>query len=147
MKTFRQKYKKRITIKRVLIGGVKDKCPICLERINKKFYKTNCNHKFHIECLKQWCDGKNICLCPLCKGNLNLEELFSFEERLASCDKEKLELKLEFDRFKTMAYEIEQEWETRNRDIEALHMTLITEYNALAEKFDQLANQDVVQGT
>jgi len=44
------------------------KCSICLEDIakNEKIKKINCNHEFHIECLKEWLCRQSI-KCPICR--------------------------------------------------------------------------------
>ena len=51
------------------------KCSICLEDIkkNEEIKKLNCNHEFHIECLKEWLCRQNI-KCPICR--FDVRELF-----------------------------------------------------------------------
>ena len=34
-------------------------------------FKTNCQHNFHRACIEDWCRGKTVCLCPLCRTPLN----------------------------------------------------------------------------
>lgn len=63
-----------------------DICPICLQEFiaGDNIYthnpiidtvtgrvKTNgCKRKFHMRCIKTWCDGKGSCPCPLCKNEI-----------------------------------------------------------------------------
>jgi len=47
-----------------------DKCPICLNPLNEFTVTTDCNHKFHIACLKPVCKGNNP-RCPLCRKNIS----------------------------------------------------------------------------
>jgi len=102
-KTFKKRKRtKRRTIKRVYRGGVReDMCSICHEEFipgDNVYTHPACNNKFHMDCIKQWCSGKDDCPCPMCRGTVQPEEMFSFEERLSSykeiCDKEKRELEL-----------------------------------------------------
>lgn len=50
-------------------------CAICLEKIRKSdLIETDCNHHFHVDCLKQWCDSnrrKTIVPCPYCRQPIN----------------------------------------------------------------------------
>ena len=103
MKTFKKRRRpKRRTIKRVYRGGVgENMCSICHEEFipgDNVYTHPACNNKFHMDCIKQWCSGKDDCPCPMCRGTVQPEEMFSFEERLSSykeiCDKEKRELEL-----------------------------------------------------
>ena len=49
-----------------------DNCPICFEAIDKKHeMKTQCNHLFHHECMKNWL-AKYKYSCPCCRGDLNV---------------------------------------------------------------------------
>ena len=49
-------------------------CAICLER--GADFKTECNHRFHKECLKKWCKNKGVnCLCPLCRKKIEDKEV------------------------------------------------------------------------
>lgn len=63
-----------------------EKCPICLERIEKKIevIKLNCNHGFHEKCLSEWME-KNIqpnIFCPLCHLRIIPNEREKTEEGL-----------------------------------------------------------------
>lgn len=62
-----------------LINGIKsltlrqeeeDNCPICFEPLNKFTVTTDCNHKFHIDCLKPVCKQDNP-RCPLCRKDIS----------------------------------------------------------------------------
>lgn len=53
-----------------------DECTICLEEFDiyceEKFCKLhNCEHVFHVKCLKQWC--KNNKTCPICRADMKNE--------------------------------------------------------------------------
>ena len=45
-------------------------CSICLENININDSCVNleCNHKFHLRCIEQWCQSHNT--CPVCRFQL-----------------------------------------------------------------------------
>jgi hypothetical protein len=59
-------------------------CPICLQEIitGDNIYTHNpvidsgrvkfngCKRKFHMLCIKTWCDGKGSCPCPWCKNEI-----------------------------------------------------------------------------
>ena len=47
-----------------------DTCPICLNPLNKFTLTTDCNHKFHIACLKPVCKEDNPS-CPLCRKDIH----------------------------------------------------------------------------
>lgn len=51
------------------------KCAICLGKIrNYDLIETDCNHPFHFNCLKQWCERnrrKTIVPCPYCRQPIN----------------------------------------------------------------------------
>jgi len=58
-------------------------CSICLNIIYDDEYdftivnqnhKTECNHIFHNECIKQWYTISNGVSCPLCRANKSTEE-------------------------------------------------------------------------
>ena len=52
------------------IGGSSNDCPICFNNLNDSpIITTNCNHKFHAECLQSWQLIRNT--CPLCRANLD----------------------------------------------------------------------------
>ena len=59
----------KIKIKNI---DIDETCSICLIEITNNIKKyiviTNCNHLYHIECLKKWFNINKT--CPLCKGNL-----------------------------------------------------------------------------
>lgn len=59
-------------------------CPICLQEfiVGDNIYTHNpiidsgrvkfngCKRKFHMHCIKTWCDGKGSCPCPWCKNEI-----------------------------------------------------------------------------
>lgn len=153
MKTFRQRSKKRRrTKKRVYIGGViEDMCSICHEKFvleDKVYIHSECNNKFHMDCIKTWCNGKEVCPCPMCRRTLKLEEMFSLEERLSSykeaCDKEKMELELEIENYQRDMAAIDEEWRRRFSialEVEAewhtQYASAQSQYTALADKFNE----------
>ena len=50
---------------------IKEKCAICLEPLGGEFITTVCHHKFHKECLGEWCNVNETTECPLCRRNIN----------------------------------------------------------------------------
>jgi hypothetical protein len=59
-------------------------CSICLfefDDINST-YLTTCNHTYHKECINCWCRSSSKCnkVCPLCKQNLNFDEIIEFDK-------------------------------------------------------------------
>ena len=47
---------------------VKDiKCPICYDLISQDYMITECNHHFHLQCLKKWFKTSKTRTCPLCR--------------------------------------------------------------------------------
>jgi len=54
---------------------VSDDCPICYEPFtdttNGQVLHTICGHKFHNNCLSEWCDTHNT--CPICRGSIRKE--------------------------------------------------------------------------
>ena len=59
-------------------------CSICLNKINKiTFFKTNCNHNFHLKCIVKWRQINNT--CPICRGlfcNCSICSIFKNKESL-----------------------------------------------------------------
>ena len=47
-------------------------CSICFEPLTNgnPIFTTNCQHNFHRGCIEDWCNGKAVCPCPLCKISL-----------------------------------------------------------------------------
>ena len=41
-------------------------CSICLES-DYNLFKTNCNHYFHEQCLRRWCQAEHN-TCPMCRS-------------------------------------------------------------------------------
>jgi|688.fasta_scaffold439057_2 hypothetical protein len=51
-----------------------DVCTICHENYGttQAIYKTICNHKFHNNCLNDYCEHKNgDILCPVCRADID----------------------------------------------------------------------------
>ena len=71
-RTPRRKYKKSSKRLRFFGGfGEDEDCAICTEPLTPETtFKTNCQHNFHRACIEQWCNGKAVCPCPLCKTSL-----------------------------------------------------------------------------
>ena len=44
----------------------KMECPICLDKNDKLWVTTRCNHRFHRECLNEWINISET--CPICRG-------------------------------------------------------------------------------
>ena len=44
-----------------------ENCSICLNKLEQKYIITNCNHKYHIICLKRWKATSEEFLCPICR--------------------------------------------------------------------------------
>ena len=42
-----------------------DTCAICLNNITNDIFISKCNHKFHNNCIKEWCKKNNS--CPSCR--------------------------------------------------------------------------------
>lgn len=71
-------------------------CPICYDKINlvsknkeKKenkldFYKTNCNHRFHKSCFKEWVNNLSLSnkkyTCPICREKVNISLIIKHNE-------------------------------------------------------------------
>ena len=47
-----------------------DICPICREQMIIEVISTECNHKFHKDCIKSWVRASRRCQCPMCNQNL-----------------------------------------------------------------------------
>lgn len=45
----------------------KIECPICLDKNDKLWVTTKCNHRFHRECLNEWLQISNN--CPICRSS------------------------------------------------------------------------------
>jgi len=91
-----------------------------------------------MDCIKQWCNGKDDCPCPMCRGTVQPEEMFSFEERLSSykeiCDKEKRELELftqqEVEDLEDKLIALELQRNTQVTNLQAQYTALVNRYNA-----------------
>ena len=42
-----------------------DACAICLNNVTNDIFISKCNHKFHNNCIKEWCKKNNS--CPYCR--------------------------------------------------------------------------------
>ena len=62
-----------------------DVCPICLDNLYDKpasYISGNtagtryCNHKFHTDCIRQYCGQQNgDCKCPICRNKINIDDI------------------------------------------------------------------------
>ncbi len=48
--------------------NILDECPICLDKDNKIFITTKCNHKFHEDCFYRWVNINSS--CPICREKI-----------------------------------------------------------------------------
>ena len=72
-RTSRRKYKKSSKRLRFFGGfGEDGDCAICDETLTVGgVFETNCHHNFHRACIEQWCNGKAVCPCPICRTPLD----------------------------------------------------------------------------
>jgi hypothetical protein len=72
-RTSRRKYKKSGKRSRFFGGfGEDGDCAICDETLTVGgVFETNCHHNFHRACIEQWCNGKAVCPCPICRTPLD----------------------------------------------------------------------------
>ena len=71
----RQSSKKNRKTRKILKGGNDEEdCSICLNKITSDNVITDeCNHNFHKDCLKRWCENQSDIeqtKCPLCRKNI-----------------------------------------------------------------------------
>ncbi len=52
------------------LNSQKDICSICREQMIEEVISTECNHKFHKNCIKSWIQVSHRCQCPMCNQNL-----------------------------------------------------------------------------
>ena len=74
-KTNRKYRNKRYTkTKRIYKGGVEnDICIICHEPLevgDEIYTHPDCKTKFHMSCIKKWCENKLNCPCPVCRNTV-----------------------------------------------------------------------------
>lgn len=66
-------------------------CPICYDKINLSnneelidYYKTNCNHRFHKSCFKEWVNSLSLSnkkyTCPICREIVNISLIINHNE-------------------------------------------------------------------
>lgn len=53
-------------------------CVVCLNNINKIFYKTPCEHYFHKKCILPWIKVHNS--CPICRKSIDKSKPIIFCE-------------------------------------------------------------------
>jgi hypothetical protein len=75
-RTPRRKHRKSGKQYRFIGGyGEDEDCAICSEPLTVgEVFETNCHpipHNFHRACIEQWCNGKAVCPCPICRTVLN----------------------------------------------------------------------------
>jgi len=51
-------------MKKYIMSG-EETCAICLNNITNDIFISKCNHKFHNNCIKEWCKKNNS--CPSCR--------------------------------------------------------------------------------
>ena len=72
-RTHRRKHRKSGKRFRFFGGfGEDEDCSICFEPLTNgnPIFTTNCQHNFHRDCIEDWCNGKAVCPCPMCKTSL-----------------------------------------------------------------------------
>jgi hypothetical protein len=72
-RTLGRKHRKRGKRSRFFGGfGEDGDCAICDETLTVGgVFETNCHHNFHRACIEQWCNGKAVCPCPICRTPLD----------------------------------------------------------------------------
>ncbi len=72
-RTPRRKYKKSSKRLRFFGGvGEDEECAICYQHMTPETtFEPKCKHKFHRACIEQWCNGKAVCPCPICRTPLD----------------------------------------------------------------------------
>ena len=72
-RTLRRKHKKSGKRVRFFGGfGEDEDCAICDQTLKVgEIFETNCHHNFHRACIEQWCNGKAVCPCPICRTSLD----------------------------------------------------------------------------
>ncbi len=73
IKTNRKTKKTHRKHKRHFFGGEgEEDCPICSEPLkNGEIFETKCKHKFHLQCIGQWCNRTTTtCTCPICRAEI-----------------------------------------------------------------------------
>ena len=90
-KQTKKRNKAAIKLQKVIRGTISRKeCAIC--QMPGASFKTNCNHFFHKKCLKKWCKKKGRdCPCPLCRKNLDQDELNNLSISLYSSSNNSLD--------------------------------------------------------
>ena len=61
-------------------------CTVCLEEISCSPCETQCNHKFHKECISKWYEINRS--CPICRSveKSKLEQLFTILQNNKNSD-------------------------------------------------------------
>lgn len=55
-------------------------CSICLTKTKKSYCKTQCDHYYHIKCIKEWL--KENSTCPMCRKCLREPKIDNLVERI-----------------------------------------------------------------
>jgi hypothetical protein len=119
-----------------------DICQICLNGFTQQdetYTHPQCNKKFHINCIKQWCANKEVCTCPNCKGTdidlpLEYDELYQKYKGLEN------DYKQIYDNYT----ELEKELEVSQESYQILrndYNNLLDDYNLLDEKYSELVGK------
>ena len=71
----------------IIQESVTETCPICLENLydkpasyisGNKIGTKYCNHKFHTDCIRKYCDQQDgNCQCPLCRNKIDTRDIRS----------------------------------------------------------------------
>lgn len=64
-------------------------CPICFDSIQNRVVVKCCNNPFCYECIML--SLNSVCTCPLCRSNINKEDIIVLKENTESSDEEFLE--------------------------------------------------------
>jgi hypothetical protein len=60
----------KLKTKNISNDSIKE-CNICLENMNNGVCKLDCNHSFHLKCIKKWIKQKKDCPnCPICRKEI-----------------------------------------------------------------------------
>jgi hypothetical protein len=68
-----------------------DTCSICLDNMEIDIYKTECNHEFHEDCIREYVNyinrdvnrsNMNFIRCPLCNKDIKIAEKETVYKRI-----------------------------------------------------------------
>ena len=71
-----------------------DECPICYDEMNESnTIKTDCNHKYHKDCLNAWTEKHNS--CPICRKKIRNSYILDDYEFLQELEDEEHNLRMQ----------------------------------------------------